>query len=273
MRRMNGNFVTVLLLTASAAWTAFAAEPAAVIPLPQAHAHNDYAHARPLADALDHGFTSVEADIFLRPEGLLVGHEARDLKPERTLQRLYLDPLRERVKANGGRVYRDGPPLYLMVDVKSEAEATYAALDKVLADYADILSVTKDGKFHAGPVTIVLSGNRAQATIAKQAVRYVGIDGRPEDLKLNAPAHLVPWISANWSLVFAWRGDGPIPETDKTKLAELVKQVHAQGRQLRFWATPEKEAVWQELLAAGVDRINTDKLPELQAFLLARRVN
>jgi glycerophosphoryl diester phosphodiesterase len=120
-------------------------------------------------------------------------------------------------------------------------------------------------------VTIVLSGNRAQATIAKQAVRYVGIDGRPEDLKLAAPAHLVPWISANWNLVFAWRGEGPIPETDKSKLTELVQQAHAQGRQVRFWATPEKEAVWQELLAAGVDRINTDKLPELQAFLHARR--
>jgi hypothetical protein len=246
------------------------AEPAVIAPLPAAHAHNDYAHARPLADALDHGFMSVEADIFLRPAGLLVGHEVRELAPERTLQSLYLDPLRERVRAGGGRVYRGGPPLCLMIDVKSEAEATYAALDKVLAGYADILSVTKEGKFQAGAVTIVLSGNQATETVANQSVRYVGIDGRPEDLKRAAPSHLVPWISANWNLVFAWRGEGPIPEADKTKLAELVKQAHAQGRQVRFWATPEKEAVWQELLDAGVDRINTDKLAELKAFLQAR---
>src|SRR5688500_5242918 len=33
--------------------------------LPHAHAHNDYLHDRPLLDALDHGFNSVEADIFL----------------------------------------------------------------------------------------------------------------------------------------------------------------------------------------------------------------
>jgi glycerophosphoryl diester phosphodiesterase len=249
------------------------AEPAAIAPLPAAHAHNDYAHARPLADALDHGFTSVEADIFLWREGLLVGHEARELKSERTLQSLYLDPLRERVKAGGGRVYRGGPPFQLMIDVKSEAEATYAALDKVLGGYADILSVTKEGKFQEGAVTIVLSGNRATETISKRSVRYVGIDGRPEDLKRAAPSHLVPWISANWNLVFAWRGEGPIPDADRAKLAELVKQAHAQGRQVRFWATPEKEAVWQELLAAGVDRINTDKLAELEAFLLARRAN
>ena len=36
-----------------------------VTPLRQAHAHNDYEHPRPLLDALDHGFCSVEADVFL----------------------------------------------------------------------------------------------------------------------------------------------------------------------------------------------------------------
>src|SRR4051795_874708 len=77
-------------------------------PLPQAHAHNDYEHARPLLDALDHGFCSVEADIWLMPEGLLIGHDRKDLRPNRTLQALYLDPLRERIQANGGRVYRGG---------------------------------------------------------------------------------------------------------------------------------------------------------------------
>ncbi len=41
-------------------------------PLVNAHAHNDYAHKRPLADALDHGFCSVEADIFL-VDGALIG--------------------------------------------------------------------------------------------------------------------------------------------------------------------------------------------------------
>jgi predicted amidohydrolase len=227
---------------------------------------------RPLADALEHGFTSVEADIFLRPEGLLIGHEARELKPERTLQSLYLDPLRARLKAGGGRVYGD-TPFYLMIDVKSEAEATYAALDKVLAEYPDVVSLTKDGKLIARPVTVILSGNRAQQTIAHQALRYVAIDGRLEDLKVNPSATLVPWISANWNLVFTWRGDGPMPAAEKARLAEIVKQAHAQGRQVRFWGTPENEAVWKELLAAGVDRINTDKLAQLQAFLLAAAVD
>jgi hypothetical protein len=42
---------------------------------------------------------------------------------------------------------------------------------------------------------------------------------------------------------------------------------------VRFWATPEgprkaREAVWAELLAAGVDYINTDNLKALERFLL-----
>src|SRR5258707_15379524 len=120
-------------------------EPAKVTPIKRAHAHNDYEHKRPLFDALDQGFCSVEADIFLVDGTLLVGHTILDLKKERTLQKLYLDPLRERVKANGG-AHKNGPPFWLLIDVKSEAKPTYAALSKVLEQYADILTVTRDGE-------------------------------------------------------------------------------------------------------------------------------
>ena len=98
----------------------------------RAHAHNDYEHARPLFDALDCGFGSIEADVHLVNGMLLVSHDAKDVNPARTLEALYLAPLRERVRANGGRVYRGGPTIVLLVDVKTEAETTYAALDAVL---------------------------------------------------------------------------------------------------------------------------------------------
>jgi hypothetical protein len=82
------------------------AEP---VPLIHAHAHNDYEHPRPLFDALDHGFCSVEADVHLVDGRLLVAHDRSKVKPERTLEALYLDPLRERVKKNNGHVYPAGP--------------------------------------------------------------------------------------------------------------------------------------------------------------------
>jgi hypothetical protein len=242
--------------------------PPAVTPLRHAHAHNDYEHKRPLFDALDCGFCSVEADVFLRDGTLLVGHTPSSLKPDRTLERLYLDPLRERAKANASRVYRDGPSFFLLVDVKTEADRTYAALDQVLAGYADLLSVIRNGKFEERAVTVVVSGNRASERIAAQPVRYAGIDGRLTDLDSDVPAYLLPWISENWTREFGWRGDGPMPEAERARLRQIVQKAHRHGRLVRFWATPEKAAVWKELRAAGVDLINTDKLPELQRFLL-----
>jgi hypothetical protein len=238
-----------------------------VIPLRHAHAHNDYEHKRPLFDALACGYCSVEADIFLRDGRLLVGHTPSSLKPDRTLESLYLDPLNKRAKENGGRVYRDGPPFFLLVDVKTEANPTYTALDKVLTRYADLLSVVRDGKFEERAVTIVVSGNRASELIAAQSVRYVGIDGRLTDLDATVPAHLMPWISDRWTQEFRWQGNGPIPADERAKLRQIVKKAHEHGRLVRFWATPDKVEVWKELREAGVDLINTDALSDLQQFL------
>src|SRR4051794_2567658 len=162
-----GTALALALLAGLACCTPGAGRAAdrAVVPLTHAHAHNDYEHKRPLLDALDHGFCSVEADVFLVGDALLVGHTKADLKPERTLEKLYLDPLRERIKANGGRVYKGGPPIWLLVDVKTEAKATYQALDKVLAGYRDIVSVASNGNFEQKAVSVVISGNRAKAEI------------------------------------------------------------------------------------------------------------
>jgi hypothetical protein len=242
--------------------------PEKVVPLKHAHAHNDYAHKRPLLDALDHGFCSVEADVFFVGDELLVGHTPIDLRPERTLRKLYLDPLRARAKDNGGKVYRGGPTVFLLIDVKTDAKTTWAALAKVLADYDDLLSANRKGKFTEGAVTAVISGNRDVDGIKAAEPRRAGIDGRPSDLDSEAAADLMPWVSASWGSQFRWQGEGPLPEAERTKLREHVEKAHKHGRLVRFWATPEKPALWKELRAAGVDLLNTDKLDDLRQFLL-----
>ncbi len=243
----------------------------AVVPLRHAHAHNDYEHKRPLFEALDNGFCSVEADIFLVDGKLLVGHNRQDLRPERTLEALYLDPLRERARANGGRVYPGGPAVFLLVDVKSEGKATCAALLKVLHRYADILSSTQAGRFEPRAVTAVVSGNCDRATISAPQVRRAGIDGRPRDLDSDAPADLIPWVSESWGQLFRWRGSGPMPEDQRQRLREFVAKAHKHGRLVRFWATPELPAFWKELRDDGVDLLNTDRLADLRNFLLSER--
>jgi glycerophosphoryl diester phosphodiesterase len=253
-----------LVLAALVALPARGADP---VPLDQAHAHNDYLHERPLLDALDQGFRSVEADIFLVDGELLVAHTRRELVPGRTLQKLYLDPLRERVAKNQGSIYGDGKPFHLLIDLKTAGEPTYAALDKVLAEYAGMLSKVQDGEFHPGAIDISISGDRPIPTIAAAPLRYAGIDGRLSDLGSDQPVHLMPIISDNWNLTFRWRGTGEFKPAERQKLHDYVKQAHAAGRRIRFWASPDTPAAWRELQAAGVDMINTDDLAGLAAFL------
>jgi hypothetical protein len=240
----------------------------APLPLRQAHAHNDYNHRRPLLDALDHGFTSVEADIFLVDGKLLVAHGRRELKPERTLRSLYLDPLRERVRKNDGRVQRGGPEFTLMIDIKDDGVKTFTALHKVLTEYAKMLTEVRNGKLKKRAVRVIISGNRPLELVRSLKIRYAGVDGRLSDLDSKEPAHLLPMISDNWGRVFKWRGEGPMPAPERAKLREVVKKAHARGRIVRFWATRELTSIWKELHAAGVDRINTDDLAGLQKFLL-----
>jgi hypothetical protein len=244
-----------------------AAEPT---PLTLAHAHNDYLHERPLLDALEQGFCSVEADVHLVDGALLVAHSAKEINPERTLAALYLDPLRERVRTNGGRVYRGGPVLTLLIDIKTEAAPTYFALHDVLGRYADMLTMYRGSVVRAGAISVIISGNRPTAEIAAQPLRYAAVDGRPGDLEtVPAPpaTALMPLISADWNRTFAWRWAGEIPATERAQLEQLVAKVHAQGRRVRFWNTPDRAEVWQLLRAAGVDLINTDDLRGLRAFL------
>ena len=113
----------------------------------------------------------------------------------------------------------------------------------------------------------IISGNRARSVIAADNPRFAAIDGRLSDLDSKLDKHLLPLISDRWTSHFRWRGEGEIPAAEKAKLNEIVKKVHAAGRRVRFWATPEKKSVWKELEKAGVDLINTDDLSGLRKFL------
>ncbi|MEV6086193.1 phosphatidylinositol-specific phospholipase C/glycerophosphodiester phosphodiesterase family protein [Streptomyces parvulus] len=247
-------------------------------PLWRAHAHNDYEHPRPLLDALDHRFGSVEADIYLVEGQLLVAHDPEDLDPTRTLESLYLAPLAARVRAHHGRVYRrDRRALQLLVDIKTEGAATYLELDRQLRRYGHLFTSYAHGRVLPGAVTAVVSGDRAARTpMEAQRTRRAFYDGRLADLGTSAPASFVPLISDNWTLNFTWQGVGAFPDAERRRLRSIVGTAHARGQRVRFWATPDiagpaRDAVWTELVAAGVDHLNTDDLAGLEAFLDTHR--
>ncbi|MET9831592.1 phosphatidylinositol-specific phospholipase C/glycerophosphodiester phosphodiesterase family protein [Streptomyces sp. NPDC006385] len=247
-------------------------------PLWRAHAHNDYEHPRPLLDALDHRFGSFEADIFLVGDQLLVAHDPEDLDPARTLESLYLDPLAARVRANHGSVHRGHrKPVQLLIDIKTEGSSTYLELDKHLRRYKHLFTTYTHGRVFPGPVTAVVSGDRAaRAPMAAQKVRRAFYDGRLADLGSSAPASFIPLVSDNWTLTFTWLGVGAFPDAERRKLHGIVQAAHSRGQKVRFWATPDtagpaRDALWRELLAADVDFVNTDDLAGLEAFLDAHR--
>lgn len=259
--------ILALLALPGSGGTQEAAPPA---PLVRAHAHNDYEHPRPLLDALDCGFCSVEADVWLVDGRLLVAHDLKDAQPERTLEKLYLEPLRARVEKNDGRVFRGGPAVTLLIDIKSGATNTYLALRETLRRYTNILTRFYANRTATNAVTVVVSGNRARALMAGEDVRLAAYDGRVVDLDSDASPHLIPLISDNWVNLFGWKAganEGPFPDDEKKKLKELAERAHAQGRQLRLWGAPDHPDAWQVLWEGGVDLINTDDLAGLQQFL------
>ncbi len=221
--------------------------------LTHAHAHNDYEHVHPLFDALDHGFCSVEADIFLVNGKLLVAHDLSRTKPQRTLQALYLDPLRERVVNNGGQVFPNGPEFTLLIDLKQDWRTLYPALRATLTTF-------RDGVKQTNAILVIITGKRGETMFTGKTIRYAALDGSLPDLKTNPSPLLVPWISADWRSVFHWNGSGAMPAAERQQLNSIVRRAHEQGRQVRFWDAPDFPNFWRTARAAGVDLINTDDL-------------
>jgi len=246
----------------------------ATLPYP-AHAHNDYMHERPLFDALENGFRSIEADVFTLGDSLYVAHDRKDIKPGRTLRALYMEPLLEYISGDGKVIYDSASPLILLIDIKDDGLTTYKLLDRILNDYQEILCKVCLEGYVGGNVMVVVSGNRPIEYMMKQTQRFAFVDGRMKDLTEEYSPLLMPLISDRWTKYFSWTGKGTMPEKERTQLRLYVQHAHENGQLIRFWATPEtpgkeREAVWTELLEAGVDLINTDDLGGLRAFLLAR---
>ena len=245
----------------------------AQVPLPNAHAHNDYEHERPLWDALSYGFTSVEADVWLIDGELYVYHNRPiNPDPERTLEKLYLRPLKERVEAKGGKVYPGYDDFfYLMIDIKSHATATYEELINVLVGYREMMSWVNEGVPEGDkPIKVFLSGNRPMEVLYEKHAVF-GLDGRPRDLGKGHPAHMMPVVSDSFRKFSSWSGIGGMSEADKNKIRQHVRKAHAEGKKVRFWAAPDTPLGWRQLLDLGVDLISTDQLEGFSSFAKSRQ--
>ncbi len=223
------------------------------------HSHNDYLRPRPLDDAIENGFRSVEADIWLDGGELIVGHDPVAFVG--TLQTLYLDPL-QRIVDGRGSVYGDGLPIYLWIDIKSREAALRPLLREQLSHYPML----------RGPspmVIAILTGDEeSKAAYMKDRREPFACRDSNEVNRSDPPGDASwPWYALRWRDYFDWDGRGEMPRPQRMLLWALVAHIHAGGRMLRFWETPDSEKLWSELLDADVDMLGTDDLPRLRRFL------
>ncbi|MDX1952018.1 MAG: phosphatidylinositol-specific phospholipase C/glycerophosphodiester phosphodiesterase family protein [Verrucomicrobiota bacterium] len=230
---------------------------------PAGHSHNDYRQEIPLWTALTNDFKSIEADVFLRKDKLLVAHDAIELCERKELTTLYLEPLKQYFST---RKF-NGNSLILLIDVKSEALSSYRQIEETLKPYESILTKFAGEKVLTNHVTVLISGNRAINKMERQRNRLAALDGRLSNLEEGSSAILYPLISQSWGSCFKWNGEGAMPEHEKKRLRQLVQKAHQNRQMIRFWGSPDVPECWKELKAAGADLINTDRVLELARFL------
>ena len=208
-------------------------------PLPSTQAHNDYDQCRPLYGALDSGFSSIEADVWLVDGRLLVGHDRKDTRTGKTLERLYLSPLERRTRRNAGSVYY-GWKGSRALDRRQVGGLGHLCRPRRAAasppPHDDFLHRRQND--HAGR-----HRNRQRQPGPwrhdSPAVRYAGFEGRLGDLNTAVSTSFMPSVAADWREIFTWDGEAVMPAAEELRLRRLVTKAHAHGCKVRFWGTPD----------------------------------
>mgnify|MGYP000072366596 CR=1 FL=1 len=225
-----------------------------------AHAHNDYENAIPFFTAYNQGFGSIEADIFFYNDSLFVGHTFTDIKKKRTIQTLYLDPLHNKIIENKQYPFADSVlSLQLLIDIKTDPERTIRKLIEVLNTYPTIIGCNK--------VKIVITGNRPKQTEFIHYPNYLYFDGELEKSYSANELNKIALFSADFTSYSKWNGKGIMVKAESEKIDSIINTVHAKGKKIRFWASPDYLNVWQQFINKKIDFINTDHVVELGKFL------
>lgn len=228
-----------------------------------AHSHNDYLRERPFHDAYSNRFASMEIDVFLVDGKLMVAHTPSEITGSRTIETLYLDPLMERIRLGGGKVYPDGGKLQFLIDLKTSGEATLRALEELLKPMRSYF----DAEQNPGAVRLVISGSMPSPEKFDEYDRIFWFDGRAGTDYTDRQLERVAFYSASFTDYSRWRGTGSIPEEEYRRLRDFVDFAHGSGKKVRFWGCPDTETAWKTFIELGVDYLNTDNPSGLADFL------
>ncbi|MBS1567332.1 MAG: phosphatidylinositol-specific phospholipase C/glycerophosphodiester phosphodiesterase family protein [Bacteroidetes bacterium] len=256
--RYNPFSCVCLLATVCLSFAACSQQPAYTTS--NAHSHNDYNNTNPFFGAYAEGFGSIEADIFLHHDSLIVGHNWADTVYHRTLDSMYLTPLAQKVAQNNGCAFKDSSlPLQIMIDLKTPGQPTLQKLVEVLQRYP-ALTQCKNIRF-------VMSGNRPPDSLYNSYPPYIWFDGVLSRSYSPAALSRIAMMSDDLKHFSKWDGSAPLPDSDYQRLKAMVQQAHSLQKKVRFWDAPDTLPAWNELERLHVDYINTDHIPGLAAYL------
>lgn len=247
--------------------------------------------------ALSAGCISVEADVYLSNNELLVGHTRYTLARGQNLPSLYLDPLLRMlqehntgsinfssndliVQDNVAGVFATDPSqsLVLVIDFKLDGEHIWPHLVQNLDPLreAGFLTHFNGSSVVQRPITIVVSGDAPFHRILEQNTsRDIFFDaplGEFSSSSLYSPVVELPYNSNNsyYASVNFKKEIGSIKgnqfsQDQLAKIRHQVKAAHEHGLKVRYWGTPSwprglRNHVWHILVREGVDIINVDDL-------------
>ena len=229
-----------------------------------AHSHNDYENIVPFWTAYNAHFGSIEADIFAVDGELYVAHGKREIKAERTLDKLYIEPVVLRFSQNSNKAWPDSDQkLQLLIDLKTPVDPTLNILIAKLSKYPQVF----DRAVNPNAVQVVITGNMPAPVDFGKYPSFILFDGRPTQIYSPEQLERIALFSENLKNFTSWKGTKPLPDADRKKIEEIVKTVHQMGKKMRFWGNPDMPEGWSTLMQLGVDYINTDKINDLAKFL------
>lgn len=227
------------------------------------HSHNDYERNAPFWDAYNERFDSIEADVYCIDGTLFVSHDKKDIKPERTFDALYLQPVLQVFEQNGGRAWAgSGQTLQLLIDIKETTEPTLGTLVKLLEKHRDVFDPT----VNPYASRIVMTGNVPAPSDFGNYPDYIYFDGNLDLEYTDLQLQRVALFSAPFYKYTLWRGRGKGSRKGWEKVSEAVERAHALGKPIRFWGAPESRKVYRVFYSRGIDYMNSDYPAECAQF-------
>ena len=219
------------------------------------HSHNDYYQNIPFWLAYGCGLDSIEVDVFLKNNDLMVAHYENEIIENRTIESLYLNPIRDLLSLN-----LDKQALQLLIDIKTAPYETIDRLVLILNKYPDITTNPL--------VSIVISGSQPKIEDYPNYPNYMKFDYQKLiEITDKNIFDKVGLISLSLRKFSNWNGLSDLSAEDQVRIKEVIKKAHSYGKPFRFWATPDTEKAWKTFAQFGVDYINTDKLCQSSNYL------